>query len=388
MSYRQMVTDGVLDEDNAQIRAAKALDSLNLDLAERKLANKKSSLGWLFSKRRSAWAEVSGLYIWGDVGRGKTMLMDLFFEHSPIRRKRRVHFHEFMGDVHNRIHAHRQKVRDGKAREDDPIGPVSDALADEVRLLCFDEFTVRDVADAMIMRRLFVNLFRHNVVVVATSNVDPDDLYKDGLRRGDFLPFIDLLKSRVDVLHLNARTDFRLEKLGDQPVYSYPLDLKAQNTMEKAWSAFTGNATPKATTLTVKGRTVDVPRAAAGAARFTFADLCEKPLGAADYLKIAQTFHTVFLDAIPVLTAETRNEAKRFITLIDALYDARVKLVATAEAAPTTLNSGLRDVEAFEFDRTVSRLIEMQSDEYLATPHGPSLGKNGADDAVGTHTPV
>lgn len=367
--YCRMVDDGILEEDAAQLDVVKNLDALNDDLAERKLANKKSSLGWLFGARKSSWSNVLGLYIWGGVGRGKTMLMDMFFETSPIRRKKRVHFHEFMGDVHERIHHHREKVKKGEATGDDPIGPVANTIADEVRLMCFDEFTVRDIADAMIMRRLFTKLFERNVVIVATSNVDPDDLYKDGLRRADFLPFIDLLKQNVSVLHLDARTDFRLEKLGSQQVYSYPLGSPSDAKIDAAWHSLVGINKEKPTTLAMKGRTVAVPRAALGVARFSFADLCEQPLGASDYLKIAQTFHTVFVDGVPEFTAEKRNEAKRFINFIDALYDSRVKLVATAAAPPHELNVSLRDVEAFEFDRTVSRLIEMQSNDYLTEPH-------------------
>lgn len=367
--YRTMIEDGVLGEDVAQLAVIESLDSLNSDLAERKLANKKSSLGWLFGARSSAWHSVLGIYIWGGVGRGKTMLMDIFFETSPIRRKKRVHFHEFMSDVHNRIHLHRQAVKRGDTKQDDPIIPVANSIADDVRLLCFDEFTVRDVTDAMIMRRLFTHLFTRNVVIVATSNVDPDDLYQDGLQRDDFLPFITMLKEHVTVVRLDARTDFRLEKLGDQPVYSYPLDETARAKIDAAWQKLAGNKQTSPHSLTIKGRTIQVPRAALGAARFSFSDLCEKPLGAADYLKIAQSFHTVFIDDIPLLIGEKRNEAKRFINLIDALYDSRVKLVATAEKPPHELNASLKNVEAFEFDRTVSRLIEMQSDSYLAEPH-------------------
>ena len=367
--YLAMIEDGVLEKDAAQLAVIKSLDSLNADLAERKLANKKSSLGWLFSARASAWSTALGIYMWGGVGRGKTMLMDLFFDESPIRRKKRVHFHEFMGDVHNRIHLHRQALKRGETSQDDPIVPVANAIADEVRLLCFDEFTVRDVTDAMIMRRLFSHLFTRNVVIVATSNVDPDDLYQDGLQRDDFIPFIHMLKERVTILELDARTDFRLEKLGNQPVYSHPLGDAARKKIDAAWQVLVGNKPARAQSLTVKGRTIDVPNASLGAARFSFADLCEKPMGAADYLKIAQTFHTIFIDDIPVMLGEKRNEAKRFINLIDALYDSRVKLVATAEKPPHELNASLNNVEAFEFDRTVSRLIEMQSDSYLAEPH-------------------
>ena len=366
LKYRQLITNGGLEEDAAQLTVIARLDAVNKDLAERKLANKSSSLGWLFSKRKSAWNNVKGLYIWGSVGRGKTMLMDLFFEASNIRRKQRVHFHEFMMDVHERIHAHREAVKRGEATSDDPIVPVANAIADEVRLLCFDEFTVRDIADAMIMRRLFTQLFARHVVIVATSNVDPDDLYQDGLRRADFMPFIDLLKGNVGVAKLDARTDFRLEKLGNKPVYSQPLGDAAAKQLDELWRTVTGGEEPQQLELTIKGRQVQVPMAALGAARFSFADLCEKPLGATDYLKIAQSFHTLFIEDIPNFTAEKRNEAKRFINLIDTIYDAGVKLVATAAAAPTELNAGLREVEAFEFDRTVSRLIEMQSDEYLS----------------------
>lgn len=364
--YRQLVVSGGLEEDVAQLTVIDRLDAVNGDLAERKLANKSSSLGWLFSKRKSAWMNVKGLYIWGSVGRGKTMLMDLFFEASNIRRKQRVHFHEFMADVHERIHAHREALKRGEATSDDPIVPVANAIADEVRLLCFDEFTVRDIADAMIMRRLFTQLFARHVVIIATSNVDPEDLYRDGLRRADFMPFIDLLKKNVDVAKLDARTDFRLEKIGNKPVYSHPLNEASAKQFDELWKTITSGELPQRLELTIKGRQVEVPMVALGAARFAFSDLCEKPLGATDYLKIAQSFHTLFIEGIPNFSAEKRNEAKRFINLIDTIYDAGVKLVVTAAAPPTELNAGLRKVEAFEFDRTVSRLIEMQSDEYLS----------------------
>lgn len=364
--YRSLVAKGGLEEDAAQLIVIKRLDAINQDLAERKLANKSSSLGWLFSKRSSAWENVQGLYIWGSVGRGKTMLMDLFFEASNIRRKHRVHFHEFMADVHERIHAFRLAAKRGEVSGDDPVVPVADQIADEVRLLCFDEFTVRDIADAMIMRRLFTQLFARHVVIIATSNVDPDDLYQDGLRRADFMPFIGLLKQNVGVVKLDARTDFRLEKLGNRPVYSHPLNEETAAQLAELWEDVTGGETAKPINLSVKGRNLEVEKTALGAAWFNFSQLCEQPLGASDYLKIAQSFHTVFLENIPTLAAEQRNEAKRFINLIDTLYDNGVKLVATAAASPEKLNSGLREVEAFEFDRTVSRLIEMQSDDYMS----------------------
>ncbi len=369
--YCRMVENKQLEEDEAQLRAIKNLDFLNQDLATRKLANKKSSLGWLFGARNSAWKDVQGLYIWGSVGRGKTMLMDLFYETSLIRRKKRVHFHEFMDDIHKRIHQHRQnakknqKTKRDKASTDDPIIPVANQICEEVRLLCFDEFTVRDITDAMIMRRLFTHLFMHNVVIVATSNVAPDDLYQDGLRRGDFLSFINVLKKNTTVLELNARTDFRLEKTGQHSVFLYPLDLRTLQKIDQIWQNLTKNQKPAPTLIKNKGREIMVKQATNQIARFSFEDLCEKPLGASDYLKVAEQFKTIILDDIPRFQPEKRNEAKRFINLIDALYDARITLFASAEAAPEALNNGLNNVEAFEFDRTVSRLIEMQSDSYL-----------------------
>jgi len=263
--YRQLVVSGGLEEDVAQLAVIDRLDAVNGDLAERKLANKSSSLGWLFSKRN-------------------------------IRRKQRVHFHEFMADVHERIHAHREALKRGEATSDDPIVPVANAIADEVRLLCFDEFTVRDIADAMIMRRLFTQLFARHVVIIATSNVDPEDLYRDGLRRADFMPFIDLLKQNVDVAKLDARTDFRLEKIGNKPVYSHPLNETSAKQFDELWKTITSGELPQRLELIIKGRQVEVPMVALGAARFAFSDLCEKPLGATDYLKIAQSFHTLFIE--------------------------------------------------------------------------------------------
>lgn len=367
--YNALVAGGAIERDPAQVALLKRLEALAESLGSVRLARKTSALGWLFGKRTPA-APPKGLYVWGSVGRGKTMLMDLFFESLPVRRKRRVHFHAFMADVHERIHAWRQKLKTGEVKGDDPIAPVAEVLAQEAWVLCFDEFTVTDIADAMILGRLFTALFARGVVVVATSNVEPDRLYEGGLNRTLFLPFIALLKERMDIVRLDARTDFRLEKLAGSPVFYTPADARSHEALSHAFQRLTGRLRGEAVTLTVKGHPVEVPQAAGGVARFTFADLCSKPLGAADYLAIAEEFHTIILEDIPCMTFERRNEAKRFIMLIDALYDSHVKLLASAEAEAPDLYKADTGREAFEFDRTVSRLIEMRSQEYLALPHG------------------
>jgi cell division protein ZapE len=275
-----------------------------------------------------------------------------------------------MADVHERVHEYRQKVKRGEVRDPDPIGPVASALAAEASVLCFDEFTVTDIADAMILGRLFTALFAEGVSVVATSYVEPDRLYEGGLNRALFLPFIKLLKERMEVVRLDARTDYRLEKLAGAEVWHVPADAAGTAALDRAFHRLTGNAHAGPMTLRVKGRDVVVPAATQGVARFAFADLCEQPLGGSDYLAIAERFHTVLIAGVPVMGIEKRNEAKRFITLIDALYDNSVKLVATAAALPQDLYTATDGREAFEFDRTVSRLIEMASTDYLAAPHG------------------
>lgn len=369
--YEALVVSGEIESDPAQIDIVRKLDRLNDRLAAKQLVSKKSSLGWLFGKRERRPDPIKGLYIWGDVGRGKTMLMDLFFDHSPFRHKRRAHFHEFMADIHDRIFEHRQALKRGEVSGDDPIPPVAAALAEEARLLCFDEFSVRDIADAMILGRLFTQFFQLGVTVVATSNVEPKNLYEDGLNRSLFLPFIDLLEQHVDVVCLDARTDFRLEKLSDNAVYMTPLTLETVKQMNTLWFKLTGSQGGKPEKLEHKGRWIEVPAVAAGTARFSFSDLCAKPLAASDYLKLVDAYHTIFIDSIPVMEQAQRNEAKRFINLIDTLYDHRIRLVVSAEAPPTDLYKGKTGAEVFEFDRTSSRLIEMQSSDYLeqATAH-------------------
>ena len=324
-------------------------------------------------------APPPGLYIHGAVGRGKTMLMDLFFAAAATEPKRRVHFHAFMADVHARIHVWRVAKARHAVAGDDPIAPVAQDLAAEARLLCFDEFAVTDIADAMILGRLFTRLFAAGVTVVATSNVAPDDLYAGGLNRSLFLPFVALLKERMAVVRLDARTDFRLEKLSRAETYCVPADARAHAVLTAAFTALSGRGSGEPANLPLLGRSVAVPEAAAGVARFPFAALCEAPLGAADFLAIARAYHTVLIDGIRVMAPGERNVAKRFITLIDTLYDRHVKLVASAAAEPRDLYTAEEGREVFEFERTVSRLIEMRSDAYLALPHGAATSAGSGD---------
>ena len=372
--YAALIAAGKIEADPGQAMLAAQLTALARRLDQRRLARKSSSLGWLFGKREQAGPPLKGLYVYGEVGRGKTMLMDLFFETSAVRRKRRVHFHEFMADVHERVHAYRQEIKNGTLPEQDPIQRAAAAIAEEIWLLCFDEFHVTDIADAMILGRLFTRLFELGIVVVATSNLAPGELYKDGLNRALFLPFIALLQRHCDVVRLDARIDFRLEKLTGMPTWYVPADAKAKAALDEAWRRLAGEHAGAPHELVVKGHIVRVPQAAMGVARFSFDDLCAQPLAAADYLKIAHEFHTVILDHIPVMDHARRNEAKRFIILIDTLYDHAVKLLASAQAQPDELYIATEGYEANEFKRTASRLIEMRSQSYLGLPHGPRQG--------------
>jgi len=368
--YAGGVAAGRVERDPAQLVVVDMLARLEARIAEYRLARKSSSLGWLFGGRESRQTRIKGLYLYGAVGRGKTMLMDFFFEASPVVRKRRAHFHEFMLDVHERVHAFRQKMKVGEHAGDDPIKLVAAELAQEAWLLCFDEFHVTDIADAMILGRLFAQLFERGVVVVATSNVPPDALYKDGLNRALFVPFIRMLEEQMDVVQLEARTDFRLEKLGGRPVWYVPADAAADARLDDAWRRLAGGQAGVAQDLPLRGRSVHVPRAAMGVARFSFHELCEQPLAAADYLRIAHEYHTIIVDRIPLMSFETRNAAKRFIILVDTLYDMNVKLIASAAAEPDELYAADQGFEVQEFKRTASRLIEMRSQGYLARPHG------------------
>ena len=376
--YEDQVLRGHLERDAAQITALERLAQLAGALAAYQPARKSGALGRVFGAKQPA-AIPHGLYIWGSVGRGKTMLMDLFFETVEIPHKRRVHFHAFMAEVHARIHAWRQMEKNGEVKGDDPIAPVAEALANEAWLLCFDEFAVTDITDAMILGRLFNALFQRGTVIVATSNVEPSELYKDGLNRTLFLPFIQLLQQKMDVLELAARTDFRLEKLRDAAIYYVPADAKAHEALTKAFKALTGAEHGEPFYLSVLGRQLLVPETRANVARFNFTELCKAPLGPQDYLAIARSFHTLILDDIPVIEASERNEAARFTILIDELYDQHVKLIASAAAEPDQLFRGAEGRETFEFRRTASRLMEMRSKDYLALPHGMAASIGSGD---------
>jgi len=367
--YEALIVTKKAERDPAQEVLLQRFTGLEKSIVAHRSARRTSPVGWLFGSRGNGGG-VKGLYIFGDVGRGKTMLMDLFFEASPVVRKRRAHFHEFMADVHERVKRFRQQIKSGEIADEDPIRLTAAEIAEESWLLCFDEFHVTDIADAMILGRLFTRLFELGVVLVATSNVAPDDLYKGGLNRSLFMPFIATLEAQMDVVRLDARTDFRLEKLEGQKVWHVPADDDATAALDEAWRRLVGSASGMPQELAVKGRRLRVPRAAMGVARFFFHDLCEQPLGASDYLRICHEFHTLIVDRIPVMGYEQRNAAKRFIILVDTLYDHAVKLIASAAAEPDTLYRASDGYEAHEFKRTASRLIEMRSRSYLALPHG------------------
>ncbi len=363
--YDARVAAGDIDFDPVQAELADRLDRLAGQLGDKRLATKSSSLGWLFA--RKAPPTPKGLYIWGSVGRGKTMLVDLFFAAVPMRRKRRAHFADFMGDVHERVHAMRGRIKSGEVKGDDPIGPVAAEIAEETRLLCLDEFHVDDITDAMILGRLFTALFERKLVLVATSNAAPSELYRNGLNRQLFTPFLDLLQENVEVYHLDAPTDYRLSEREEASVWFRPADQRARVEMDRVWQHLTGTKRGEPTEIRAKGRVLRVPQAADGAARFSFSQLCEAPLSSGDYLRLARRFHTIFVDDVPILPPHKRNEARRFVLLIDTLYDEAVRLVASADGHPTELHP--EGQIAPEFERTASRLIEMGSQDYLARAH-------------------
>lgn len=342
------------------------------DAAQRRVAERLDELAAALAAHRSAagfWSRLTarrsppprGLYIHGQVGRGKTMLMDLFFEEVDAPEKLRVHFHEFMADVHERIGEARARV------PGDPIPHVAAGIAAKARLICFDEFHVTDIADAMILGRLFEGLLSGGSVIVATSNAHPTQLYKNGLNRQLFEPFIALLLTHLDVVALEAVKDYRLEKLTGAPLYFSPLDAAANAAMDAHWQRLTGGHPSRPHTLEFKGRKLVVPRAAMGVARMMFEDLCDRPLSALDYLHLAHAFHTVMIDGVTRLTPERRDVARRFITLIDTLYDNGNGLIVSAEAEPAALYPSGPGAELFE--RTVSRLMEMRSAVYLEQRH-------------------
>jgi cell division protein ZapE len=363
--YQALLDAGELKPDIEQRMAVAALQSVQ-DALEA-TPPRGSTLWRMFGKKPEP---VRGLYIWGGVGRGKSMLMDLFFASVDIVRKRRVHFHAFMLDVDARLKVERDK------EAGDPIAPVAAAIADEARLLCFDEMVVKNMADAAIMSRLFTALIANGVTVVTTSNRPPIDLYKDGLNRKLFMPFIHLVQDKLDVLALNGPTDYRRDRLGDAQIWLSPNGDAATKALSQSFFRMTDYPPEDAAHVPSDeldvgaGRMLHVPKSLKGVAVFAFKRLCAEARGAADYLAIARQYHTVFLVGIPVLGPENRNEAARFVTLIDALYEYRVKLLASADAAPDALYP--KGDGKFEFERTVSRLMEMQSEDYLALGHGGS----------------
>ncbi len=361
---RCRIANGELYEDDAQVRAAQALDDLLSRISE---GSDKSIFFW---REKQA---PKGLYLWGGVGRGKSMLMDWFFEAVDVKEKSRVHFHAFMLDVHEQIGVWR-KLSDKERRRadhyvrgagDDPIAPVAKLIADRSQVLCFDEFHVTDIADAMILSRLFQALWSKGVVVVATSNRPPEDLYKHGLNRDLFEPFIELMPEHLIIHEFAGDVDHRLRQLTAAPVYYSPLGDGAELAIESAWNRLTGAAIARPTTLRVQGRELVLENTAAGTARTTFQRLCGNPLGPADYLKLAHSFQTLILENVPVMDRSMRNEAKRFVTLVDALYETKTKLVMSAAGEPQALYQ--KGDGAFEFERTVSRLIEMRSEDYLGS---------------------
>ncbi|SEM80601.1 cell division protein ZapE [Sphingomonas gellani] len=361
-AYDALVAAGELRPDPEQAAAAARLEQLRAELMA--VPSRGSTLWRMLRGKPSA---PRGLYLWGGVGRGKSMLMDLFFANVDIRRKRRVHFAEFMLDVHARIAVERRK------EAGDPIAPVAAALAEDARLLAFDEMMVTNSPDAMILSRLFTHLIESGVTVVTTSNRAPSDLYANGLNREHFLPFIALIEDRMDVLALNGPTDYRRDRLGAQDTWLVPNGPVATEQLSAAFFRLTDypvedRAHVPSEELTVQGRTLHVPKALKGVAVFSFQRLCGEARGAADYLAVARRFHTVILVGIPVLGPENRNEAARFVALIDALYEHKVKLLAAADAQPDRLYPG--GDGAFEFQRTVSRLEEMRSESYLEQGHG------------------
>lgn len=361
--YQAKLAAGDLQPDPAQARAVDSLQALWRALDGYRPA---ASAGW-WKKRFGFLAGDNnpprGLYLFGGVGRGKSMVMDMFFESTPTAPKRRVHFHAFMQQVHRVL----AEIRSGDESVADPIAVVAARLAAEARLLCFDEFQVQDIADAMILGRLFDCLFRLRVVMVITANLPPGDLYKDGLQRDLFLPFIELIGANLSVLELDGNTDYRLEFMRSVDVYLTPLNSETNSRLRENFHRLSNGRQGFADVIDVHGRRIRVPMSADGVACVGFGDLCEQPLGAADYLAIAKRYHTIVLSGIPQMLPEKRNEAKRFVTLIDALYEHRVNLICTAETVPEKLYP--TGDGAHEFKRTASRLIEMQSDAYMGKKH-------------------
>jgi len=364
--YRAKLDRQELKPDSVQALAAEKLQSLHHAL--RGYRPQTGAKGWRerfgLARRVEEPQPPQGLYLYGPVGRGKSMLMDLFFSTAPVAEKRRTHFQEFMRDFHAEVHAWRK----GRKKDDaDPIPPLAERIARDSWLLCLDELEVRDIADAMIVGRVFDELFKRGGVVVTTSNRHPDDLYKDGLQREKFLPFIALIKDKLDLLELEPPNDYRLGRVKGAPIFHDPLGARARAELDTLFHRLAGDAEPHPDTIVVQGREIPVPQAAGDVARFSFRDLCDRPLGPRDYMQIATLYDVVVLDEVPRLGPQNRDQARRFVTLVDALYEHRTMLAMSADAPPEALYP--EGDGAFEFQRTVSRLMEMQSEDYLRQKH-------------------
>ncbi|EYS90803.1 hypothetical protein X471_00936 [Bartonella bacilliformis str. Heidi Mejia] len=378
--YKKLVSEGEISFDPAQLALTEHFDYLLHKILTQN-TSRFGAFGHRFRKKIKAYfcvskqvntdshvqGHIQGLYIYGEVGRGKTMLMDLFFSCLPQGNKKRSHFNDFMADVHERVNVHRQGLKSAKTKQNDSILAIAEDLAREARVLCFDEFSVTDIADAMILGRLVTALFDKGVILVATSNVAPDNLYYNGLNHALFLPFIQVLKTYVHVINLDAKTDYRLEKSNSQHMYVTPLGLSANQCMDNAWMSILQGQEERSEDISVKGRLIHIMRSGAGGARFDYQDLCVKPLAAAEYLALGERYHTIFIDNVPIMDDDVhRNETKRFILLIDVLYERHIRLFMSAAAELESLYRGrLSTTEGFEFQRTQSRLFEMQSQDYL-----------------------
>lgn len=380
--YHTLIQAGELKPDADQARAVAALERLHHDLLNYRAPGSKRPLDWLRWLGSGKAVVPQGIYLHGGVGRGKSMLMDLFYAVTPISSKRRVHFHEFMLDIHARLKewhdlpARERAQRGGRANDDDPVPSIARQIASKAALLCFDELQVTDIADAMVLTRLFKELFTQGVIVVATSNRPPDELYKNGLNRQRFLPFIERIKEKLHIIPLDGAVDYRYNRLKGAQTYYFPVNEETSAQLSATFFRLTDRrvedrAKVPSEELNVQGRTLFVPKAARGVAVFSFKRLCANPLGTADYLAIARTYHTVIMVAIPQFNRENSDEARRFIHFIDALYEHGVKFLCSAAVPLHSLHTG--GDTGFEFERTLSRLTEMQSEDYLARGHGKAV---------------